>query len=683
MLEIDFQLAQSFSTIRSLMAEKRPLDPGEFADGLLSQFEERHLVSVQEPWRVLLDFIVTKGSRIVLIRAPPRSGKSFLGELGVKAVPAGIEVRYCANVGSEEQLDGLLKRGGYQDLSEMAKMSASSGDDTSKPTIVYYFDEAHEIPQAIINAFVKSGSTCGYAVFATAGRATLPDSYITPMELLDRTFYYRSPASFDEMQKWLRVKFVRLFQRCKADMETEAATEILMNFSNGIIGVITFFGRTMEEYGCKCLADVRNKIRQVLEDPKDLYIRIFGTQNGTPNATQALLISMLRCSGSLGTVTLTGEQRSVWDNGNLEHRRGLSLAYYGPKAPSAPGPIVQMTADSDISFVHPLQPEIYLHKFKDAWAKLRHEERWVANFNGDENGEPSVKPMHVIDVILSWLSHVKTPELLYVYKEANVDIAETEFQRSFDLFCKDVLGMKAKREVYSTGNFLDHFVEEGMGIEFVIRSSSDNKLSSTGLLTNEATKKSLVEHVGRPEAKYNEIAQKCSKGYITVLPATLIGATVDEEWQRFQQLAGKELAQSAHPVLVALAPFGWATWHVFLQRSGKEPVHVQIPRQRLMIKLVKGVPMSARQFYPKPEEVWVQRLTSDMKLIGRAFEVKPNKDNVAALAEMIKDAESLTCPLSQLAIYRQNWKGEWQEEAEEKVLYENTKQRPYGFLNPG
>ena len=62
-----------------------------------------------------------------------------------------------------------------------------------------------------------------------------------------------------------------------------------------------------------------------------------------------------------------------------------------------------------------------------------------------------------------------------------------------------------------------------------------------------------------------------------------------------------------HNIMVALANFGWAQWHIFLHRPGKVPVKFQIPRQRLMLKVVEveGTlkAVTARHFYPKPQKV--------------------------------------------------------------------------------
>lgn len=55
-----------------------------FEDGDLSRFSMEQLVSVEKPWRVLLGFIISQKNRRALVRAPPSSGKSFLGQLAAQ-----------------------------------------------------------------------------------------------------------------------------------------------------------------------------------------------------------------------------------------------------------------------------------------------------------------------------------------------------------------------------------------------------------------------------------------------------------------------------------------------------------------------------------------------------------------------------------------------------------------------
>jgi hypothetical protein len=662
-------------------------DESVFKDGDFTEFKDCHLVPVEEAWRELLDFVITQRNRIALIQAPPRSGKSFLGELGSRSVPAGpwgeVEVRYCENVGDPATLAQLVAQGGYADVKAMATDSARSGEDASRPTIIYYFDEAHGLPTSIVGAFVKSGSVNGYAIFATAGRATLSTGYITPPELVARTLFYRSPARMTTVRDWLQAKFAALLLK---GTEAEAAADLLLNAAAGSVGIITFVGTKLEESNRTDLQSVREELQGLLFEHKYMYIRIFGTANGKPNAAQAVLISALRCSGSLTKTSATGQKLPLWDAEDVAHRRGLSQAYYA--APAAKRDLsrcfVPVSTETDISFVHPLQPEIYTSKFTFAWTGIGLQDRWITNF-ARSGSEPAETPTTVLDLVLSWLSHVEIKVLTWTHN-SNVDAPEVKFQDSLHSFCTYTLKLNnVKREQRAGRGYLVMFIEGSMGVELLIRASKSqgNQIDATGLLTNSATKSSLIEHAERGSSIYQDIAQQCSKGYITVLPATLVQTTADEEWDNFQGLVRNELAQLEYPVLVAVAPFGWAEWDVFLHRPGQEPVRLQVPRQQLMFKLIDDVPgnelVSARQFYPKPQEVWVQRLTQDMRLTGRAFIINPAPDNIAELAKAVTEAERLTCPVSMLAIYRQNWEGEWEEEEEDQVLFENTKTEPYGF----
>lgn len=469
-----------------------------------------------------------------------------------------------------------------------------------------------------------------------------------------------------------------------SDPDVQAAAELVMNMAAGHIGVITFLGRQVENSGRKQFSELRDVLRNTLNEASELYPRVFGTQNGTPDAMQAELISMLRCSGSLNVTTPEGRMR-VWDPAQQSHRRGLSRAYFAPQPPpDSSSTLSPMKSDEVLTFVHPLQPEIYENKFKYSWPTLRHEERWVRNFSRDEDMEPCESPTHVIDLVLSWLSHVETECLLYA--PANLDPAEDKFQSSFDMFTKGNLRIAAAREVKTEGGGrLDHLVDKEMGIEMLIRSSSNNKIKSRGLLSNEESKSSLIEHASRGEGQYKSIAEKCAKGYITVLVATLTKTSPDDEWKVFEALVKDSLSTVSHPVLVAVAPFGWAKWHVFLHRPGKAPIRLEIPRHRLMFKLVDDKAVTARRFFPKPDVVWAQELDAgDWKLKGRALEVKPERDNIASLAEAVKGKKpSLTCDADDLTIYTQNRSGKWVEVVKpSQVLYANTDAKPYGFVVP-
>ncbi|CAE7894593.1 unnamed protein product, partial [Symbiodinium necroappetens] len=478
------------------------------------------------------------------------------------------------------------------------------------------------------------------------------------------------------------VKFEALLQTAT---EAEPAADLLLNVAAGNVGLITFFGDKLEQHHCRDLLSVREKLRELLSDYKDVYVRTFGVENGKPDAVQTLLISALRCCGSLTKTSATGQKLPLWDAEDASHRRGLSKAYYAAFAPGTDLSrcLVQVCTEATISFVHPLQPEIYASKFKFSWTDIGLQDRWITNFACSDS-EPAETPKTVLDLVLSWLSHVEIHVLLLIHNNI-VDAPEKEFQTSFYLFCKDILKLSpVEREKKTRGGFVDMFIEGNMGIELLIRASRGNLMTAEGLLTNSATRGSLIEHAERAKGKYNEIAQNCAKGYITVLPATLVDTTPDQEWVNFQALATNELAQVGYPVVVAVAPFGWAEWDVFIHRPCQDPMRVQVPRQQLMLKLSDGAVVSARQFYPKPEEVWVQQLTRKMKLTGRAFKIKPAPDDVAELADAIVEKRPrLNCDAAELAIYRQDWKGEWEEAEEDSVLFENTKKRPYGFLTPG
>ena len=74
-----------------------------------------------------------------------------------------------------------------------------------------------------------------------------------------------------------------------------------------------------------------------------------------------------------------------------------------------------------------------------------------------------------------------------------------------------------------------------------------------------------------------------------------------------------------------------------------------------------------------------------LKLKGRAFEVKPEKDSIASLAEgvAVKMKEAgRQCGGWQLTICTQDRSGVRMELEENQVLYANTKAKPYGFVVP-
>jgi len=289
-----------------------------------------------------------------------------------------------------------------------------------------------------------------------------------------------------------------------------------------------------------------------------------------------------------------------------------------------------------------------------------------------------------------------------------LDVAENSFQNSFNHFHRDQLGLKGRKEVparWADGTpsgYLDHLVESTMGVELLIRKSAENRFNAKDLLTGQ-TKKSLIEHAARADEKpakahaqasYADVAAQCTKGYITVLVATVTTTTVETEYSHFTELIDDLRRNQAdapilkRSIMVAVARFGWAAWDVFLwdPKLGK-CVRFEIQRQRLMYKIVDGKAVIARHFYPRPTSVWVQELVREgdgiLKLKGHALRVEPKDDDIAAVKAAVKEnKQSLKCDADELTIYSQSRSGVWKEEEEDQVLYENTKARPYGFVVP-
>eukprot|EP00971_Amphidinium_carterae_P057433 1135425-Amphidinium_carterae.1 len=78
-----------------------------------------------------------------------------------------------------------------------------------------------------------------------------------------------------------------------------------------------------------------------------------------------------------------------------------------------------------------------------------------------------------------------------------------------------------------------------------------------------------------------------------------------------------------------------------------------------------------------------------LELVGSPAEIAPSRDHIAGLIDVddlkraIKDDLGLTCPHSRLQIFSQGWEDVWQQQTRmDQVLYENTADRPYGFLVP-
>eukprot|EP00971_Amphidinium_carterae_P169652 3361352-Amphidinium_carterae.1 len=59
--------------------------------------------------------------------------------------------------------------------------------------------------------------------------------------------------------------------------------------------------------------------------------------------------------------------------------------------------------------------------------------------------------------------------------------------------------------------------------------------------------------------------------------------------------------------------------------------------------------------------------------------IAPSRDHIAGLRRAIEDDLG-----SRLQIFSQDWEGAWQQQTRmDQVLYENTADKPYGFLVPG
>lgn len=359
-----------------------------------------------------------------------------------------------------------------------------------------------------------------------------------------------------------------------------------------------------------------------------------------------------------------------------------------------------------MTYVHPLQPELYSVRFQlPPWSHVSHANRWVLSFARSYGDAPSELPNHVVDLVTSWLSHISSADLINA--QSRLDAPEWVFQDSFNKF-RISLGMKGKREVPvqpygDLKGYLDHMVDESMGVEFLIRSGSDNRYNATGLLTEGSkTLKSLLNHAARVckessssrnQSCYSNIADKCTKGYVTILVATLTTTTVQDEWGNFKKfialLEGYETTAGMlkRHIMVAVAHFGWSTFTVFLHQPGEsnsKPIKFKIPRKRLMFTVVDNKLWLARHFYPRPTKVWAQQLANQdgrLCLTSRAFRVAPEEDNISSLAKAIKIDCGLTL-IQPLQIYNLRHAGSWVEAKVGEVLYASTEFCPYGFVIP-
>ena len=660
----------------------------------VGMFGNENIVNVDEPWDALLSHIETH--KLALIRAPPKSGKSMLGELASRGRVAVVnkrsfEVRYCSFM--PDYADFVCEQG-FRNVKQMALDSGLSAGDNTRKTVVYFFDEAAEIPEDLLKYFVKKPK--GYAVFACTSAPSYAHGYITPPELLKHSFFYKSPASSETVSRWLAGRFAALFGPDATRKEARMATELLLGVSDLHVGIIQYLGCKLEAAGCKNLRDVRSFITEALKSNQSMIYgaRCFGLANGLPTVAQSVLVSMLRCSGRLKFVDASGCLKGAWNKDNRDHRLGLVQGLYAPPV-NLVQPLVPQEQEEDsieMGFIHMLQPELYHTKFEvhDNWRELCQSHRWVVNFSHSDTEKAAKLPTHVVDLVLSWLSNIATADL--VYAQDRVDAKEDVFQRSLDEFCI-ALGIKGRREepvrTCELRGFLDLLVNDSMGIELLIRTRGDNRYTATRLLQEGSpTWNALLEHASRTDGKYARVARACYNGYITVLPATLTTTTVEQEWGNFKDFI-QHLRKNDEParaleyyIMVAVAMPGWGEFVVFLHEPGKELVKFCIPRQRLLFKLVDGQLQSARHFYPRPKTVWVQEINVAGERMDDPFEVEPQEDSVQSLRKAIL-VDSNIQSRRQLRIHHLNHAGEWEViPKKSQVLFANTEEKPYGFYVP-
>ena len=289
----------------------------------LDMFGSEHIVNVNEPWDALLSHI--EDHNIAVIRAPPKSGKTMLGKLASQRRVAvvnerGFQVRYCSSISDYAD---FVREQGFLNVQEMALDSTASARDDTRKTVVYFFDEAAEIPEHIFMYFMKAHN--GHAVFASTSkpaRARGYVSYVTPAELLKHSFFYKSPASSKTLSCWLAKRFAALFGQPAASKEVLMATKLLLSVSDSHVGIIQYLGCKLEAAGCKNLRNVRSFIVAALKSKHQIFYfaRCFGVANGLPSDAQSVLVSMLRCSGRLKFVDASGRLTEAWREDNSEHR---------------------------------------------------------------------------------------------------------------------------------------------------------------------------------------------------------------------------------------------------------------------------------------------------------------------------------------------------------------------------
>jgi len=664
-------------------------------------FRPEDIVPVDAAWEQLVGLL--QNPKGLLLRAPPRAGKTFLG---VAATHASTKPRVLTEQGwTVEYYNGITHfcNAHHHDVQAAATKSANNN-------VVFYIDEAQDggrldenVKDELVKFFFKD-HRIGRAIFVSPMVNPLATDGITPMDLVENTMVYNRPAPVDQIQEWLVDRL-----KLQGVQDHDAVADLLLELTNGHIGLIQHFGIGIMRAKCKDLVAVKKHLAQQLANLFQFgqRARCFGVQNGHPTLRQAEMISILRCSGSMTTIDANGQSTAVdLDPNDQDHRYGFNKALYAPVPVSQTDIIAHLKNIASVQFVNAIQPEIYRAAFEHtSWKGFSFQSRWVTRFKTTD------KPHDVVDLVLSWLSHISTATMLDV-QSSRIDPQEKVLQRSLESFLTTVFRWEKDVDFwrdYEVSNYadgfgkLDFFIDTGtkMGVELLIRSSDRNKQNQVpkGLLLGDKSMAGyLTEHVARTDAyfahyigqsSYEQTALECSAsgGYCTVLVATSGEADLDDEFDKFEEFIAFARAHlkedRLHHVLVALAPPGWADFHLFHYSPHDETCRRhQIQRACLLLKIVNDEVVTARNYYPKPEEVYVQEMNSTYAAVGPPFPVRPSRDAIDSLAEAIVQRKSLTCDRSDVKIYRQNLEGGWDELLFEGVLYENTSQTPYGYVVP-
>ena len=357
-------LSHAFGTQRRAHRSEASEGSPAFFEGFRSD-----IVPVNDPWEKLLELM--KEPRGLVLRAAPRTGKTFLGQAAAEASTrpqaleqAELRVEYFPTASS------FLKQ--HPDPVAAATYSAEQG-------IVFYVDEAQEfetIPGGFVATFFKAPK--GRAVFVSPVSNPFGGS-VTPDEVVKNTVIYALPAPAAEINRWLdgRLKILDM-------KDSEAVADLLMELTGGHIGIIQHLGQgIMEEPTCRKLSQVKQHLRGLFQDLVRLgnSARCFGLQNGDPNVPQAEVISMMRCAGSVVAMDVDVPGQPQFRANDPELRRGFNQAFYAPVMIDS-GTMGQLGDVDDVAFVHPLQPEIYNAAFhrKPGWKRMSFEERWVTDF---------------------------------------------------------------------------------------------------------------------------------------------------------------------------------------------------------------------------------------------------------------------------------------------------------------